>query len=642
MINMVKFGLAIIILVYLSFAAIPCRAAGSDSDSRLEDLNLEELMDVEVVSPSRRKQSLENIAGSYTILTEEDIRRSGAKSIPEALQTVPGVIVTRTDTDKWAIGIRGFKGVFNSKQLILIDNRPITSPYFAEVLWGTQGLPIEMVKQIEVIRGPWTSLWGAESFNGFINIITKHAKELEGLKSVTTVGSDGVSELLIGGSKISDNGNFAVYGKGGYEAGKNYTVFGHPEKGSRDWTTGTVGVRGDWENAFTDELSFQGAISHSKITEQSPPGNPFSADRDKNDVNGFAQFVWDRSTGVNSGIQFRSSYSRTIVTLQDLEGNLNTFDGELVYSGVQTGAHLITAGAGGRYFWEEFEQGKFVSVRNANFSRFDVSSFLQDRITLIEDELFLTLGMKLDYVEDGEVSPQPTARLLYTKDKQEYWLALSYANRYPSDWVHQGHYDVMYNGQRYFLDSTADLDNEELTSVEAGYRKIFDDDLKIDLSVFFNNYDQMVTMSFDPATRTASPVSSLEGITYGSEFALDWQALEWLILRPSVSVTLQDFPSVPGDGPGFSPPLNSPVYSYKLQAIAALSDSLELDLFSSYLNSLDDRDLSTGFDLSARLEWKASDKISLELIGSGLLNGVNDANYVITEPAVSMRLTWDF
>lgn len=640
--NLFKLGFIIIVFCYFSVVTLQPKAWSKSSDSRLEDLNLEELMDIEVVSPSRRKQSLEKIAGSYTILTEEDIRRSGATSIPEALKTVPGIIVTRTDTDKWAIGIRGFKGVFNSKQLILIDNRPITSPYFAEVFWGTQGLPIEMVKQIEIIRGPWTSLWGAESFNGVINIITKHASDLKGVKSVSTIGTDGVSQLLSAGSKISTDGHLATYIKGGYQSGKNYKVLGRTERGSKDWTTGTFGFRGDWQNAFTDELSIQGAISSSKITEQSPPGNPFSVGDEKRDYNGFLQLMWDRSTGVNSGIQFRTSYSRTLTSFHDLDGQLNTFDGEFVYSGGQTGPHLITAGAGGRFVWEKFEQGEFVSVRNANFSRADFSSFVQDRVTIIDDELFLTLGVKLDYVQDGEISPQPTARLLYTQGSQEYWVSVSYANRIPSDWVHEGRYDVMYNGKRYILDSTDDLKNEELTSFEAGYRRIINNELKFDLSLFFNNYDQMVTIAFDSDTRTASPVSTLEGITYGSELAVDWQAFDWLILRPSAAITFQDFPSEEFRAPGFSPPLNSPVYSFKFQAITSLTKNLEFDLFSSYLNSMDDTNLSTGFDLNARLAWKAKDNLTLELLGSGLLNSVNDGNFVTTEPSISMRLTWDF
>ena len=225
---MIRMRLAVVALSLLILAMVagtlPCFAADKDVSAELESLDLEDLLQVEMVSPSERKQSLENIAGSYTILTEEDIKRSGARTVPEALRTVPGVIVTRTDTDKWAIGVRGFSGMFNSKQLILIDNRPITSPYFHGVIWSSQNLPIQQVKRIEVIRGPWTSLWGSESFNGVINIITKSASELQGNQSVTTAGTDGVSQYLRKGVNISENATMAVFAQGVYEQGKNYRI----------------------------------------------------------------------------------------------------------------------------------------------------------------------------------------------------------------------------------------------------------------------------------------------------------------------------------------------------------------------------------------------------------------------------------
>ncbi|SME95314.1 TonB-dependent receptor plug domain-containing protein [Desulfovibrio gilichinskyi] len=621
----------------------PCLAQEKEtSNQQLEKLELEDLLDVEVVSPTRRKQSLENIAGSYTILTEEDIKVSGAMSVPEALKVVPGVLVTRMDSDKWSIGIRGFNGVFNSKQLILIDNRPITSPYYSEVIWSNQDLPIELVKRIEVIRGPWTSLWGSESFNGVINIITKSAKELQGTQSVSVVGNDVASQMVRQGGKFTDDGYFMVYAKGSYEPGKSYTVRGGTHKGSRDLVQGTTGFRTDWQNIFTDQFTIQGDISTSSITEQSPPGNPFSADKVKKGYGGYAQFTWDRATGLNSGMQFRTSYSRSETTFDDLEGVSNTIDAEYIYSADQIGINLFTLGLGGRYFWDSFEQGDHVRVRNEKFSRMDFSSFAQDKMTLIEDSLFLTLGLKLDYSEDGNLEPQSTARLLYTADEDEYWLAVSKATRVPSNWAREGRYQVNYNGKRYEIDASGNLDSEELTSVEAGYRRIFSDNLKLDLSLYFNSYDKLITLNYDPDTRIATPASALCGLTYGTEVALDWKVLPRLTLRPSISLSNQDFPGATLNDAGFSPPLNCPVYNLKIQALINLAEKWDLDLFGSYLNTMDDKDLSTGFGVDARLAWHPVDNLSLELIGSSLLSQVNEGNFETTEPSCSLRVIWDF
>lgn len=633
-----------LLLSFLAFWAglSPCFAGDRDVSAELENLDLEELLQVEMVSPSERKQSLENIAGSYTILTEEDIKRSGATSVPEALRTVPGVLVTRTDTDKWEIGIRGFSGTFNSKQLILVDNRPITSPYFNGVIWSSQDLPIQTVKRIEIVRGPWTSLWGSESFNGVINIITKSAAEMQGTRSVTTAGTDGASQYLRHGGEIPGNGTMAVYARGAYESGKNYRIRGRTEKGSKDWKTASGGFRADWLNAYTDQLSIQGQIADSTISEKSPPGNPFSANSDKQDYSGYTQFLWDRKTGANSGMQFRTSYTRTVTTLEDLENTSNTLDAEFVYSNEQLKNNFFTFGLGGRYFWDAFEQGERVYVTNDNIYRLDFSGFAKDRITLIEDRLFLTLGLKLDYAEDKDLSPQPTARLLYTKDNEEYWLAVSHANREPGNWIREGNYRVRIKDKEYTIDTSGELETEKLTSIEAGYRRLFNDTLKLDLSLYLNSYDQMVTLSYDEDTLTAKPMSALGGLSYGTEIALDWQALNWLILRPSIDLSNQDFSNFDKDVPGFSPPLNSPLYNIKFQALITLAEEWELDLFTSYLNSLDEKDISTGFGLDARLAWTPEENISVELIGSNLLTTVDDGNFTPTEPSCTLRLTWDF
>ncbi|TIH19199.1 TonB-dependent receptor [Marinifilum sp. JC120] len=634
-------ALSLIILAMVAGAA-PSFAEDRDVSAELENLDLEDLLQVEMVSPSERKQSLENIAGSYTILTEEDIKRSGARSVPEALRTVPGVVVTRTDTDKWAIGVRGFSGTFNSKQLILVDNRPITSPYFHGVIWSSQNLPIQMVKRIEIIRGPWTSLWGSESFNGVINIITKSAAEMQGTQSVTTAGTEGVSQFIRQGGHISENATMAVYAKGGYEPGKNYRIRGRTEKGSTDWITGSGGFRADWLNAYTDQFSLQGQLAGSSITEHSPPGNLFSANKNKNDYNGYAQILWDRKTGARSGMQFRSSYTRTEITVADMENMSNTVDAEFIYSNEQFEDHFLTFGIGGKYFWDDFKQGKKVQVSNDSIYRLDFSGFAKDRITLIDEKLFLTLGLKLDYSGDSSLAPQPTARLLYMEDDEEYWLAYSYANRKPGYWLRDGSYRIRVRDKEYTMDFSDDLDNEKLNSFEAGYRKLFSETLKLDVSLYLNSYDQMVTFSFDDDTKTATPISGLSGLSYGTEIAFDWQPYSFLTLRPSIDISNQDFQKVPDGIPGFSPPLNTPMYNLKLQALIELAEDWELGLFTSYLNSMDDKDLSTGFGFDARLAWQARKDLSLELIGNNLLTSAGESNFSPVEPSCTLRLTWDF
>src|SRR5689334_20181355 len=153
-------------------------------------MSIEDLMNMEVTSVSKRTQRVADAAAAVFVITQEDIRRSGAASIPEALRMVPGLQVARIDENKWAIGSRGFNGRFDNKLLVLIDGRSVYTPLFSGVYWNVQDVLVEDVERIEVIRGPGATLWGANAVNGVINIITKSAKNTQGGLVTAEAGSE--------------------------------------------------------------------------------------------------------------------------------------------------------------------------------------------------------------------------------------------------------------------------------------------------------------------------------------------------------------------------------------------------------------------------------------------------------------------
>src|SRR5438034_6236436 len=177
-------------------------------------MSIEDLMSLEVTSVSKRTQRVADAAAAIFVLTQEDIRRSGATSIPEALRLVPGLEVARIDQNKWAIGSRGFNGRFDNKLLVLIDGRSVYTPLFSGVYWNVQDVMLEDVDRIEVIRGPGATLWGANAVDGVINIITKPAKATQGL--LVTAGA-GTEERGFGsvryGTKLAENLYVRFYGK---------------------------------------------------------------------------------------------------------------------------------------------------------------------------------------------------------------------------------------------------------------------------------------------------------------------------------------------------------------------------------------------------------------------------------------------
>src|SRR5881394_2688458 len=159
-------------------------------------ISLEDLMNLKVTSVSKREQKLADAPAAIYAITQEDIRRSGARSIPEALRMAPGLEVARIDENKWAITSRGFNGRFANKLLVLIDGRSVYTPLFSGVYWNVQDTLLEDVDRIEVIRGPGAALWGANAVNGVINITTKSAKETQG---GLITGGAGTEERGFGG-----------------------------------------------------------------------------------------------------------------------------------------------------------------------------------------------------------------------------------------------------------------------------------------------------------------------------------------------------------------------------------------------------------------------------------------------------------
>src|SRR5450432_373040 len=167
----------------------------------LGDADLENLIKMKVTSVSRKEKSLSQAPGAIFVITREDIQRSGLSSIPELLRMVPGLDVARIDANKWAVTSRGFNERFADKMLVMIDGRSVLTPLSSGVYWDVQDTLMEDIERIEVVRGPGATLWGANAVNGVINIITRKAKDTQGLLVSAGAGSEqqGSSAIRYGG-----------------------------------------------------------------------------------------------------------------------------------------------------------------------------------------------------------------------------------------------------------------------------------------------------------------------------------------------------------------------------------------------------------------------------------------------------------
>src|SRR5882757_9925536 len=227
-------------------------------------VSLEDLWNMQVTSVSKRSQKVADAPAAIFVITQDDIRRSGATSIPEALRLAPGLEVARIDQNKWAIGSRGFNGRFDNKLLVLIDGRSVYTPLFSGVYWNVQDVMLEDVDRIEVIRGPGATLWGANAVNGVINIITKKAKDTQ--STLVTAGA-GTEERASGGARYG-----GTVGKTAYRVYGKYFNWGPSQDSSGitahdGWDALRGGFRADWTPTGSDSLTLQGDIYQSKYGE---------------------------------------------------------------------------------------------------------------------------------------------------------------------------------------------------------------------------------------------------------------------------------------------------------------------------------------------------------------------------------------
>ena len=221
-------------------------------------LSLEELMSIEVSLTSRKEERLFETPSAVFVLTREDLRRSGATSIPDALRLVLGMQVGHIDANKWAVSARGFADRFTNKMPVLIDGRTVYSPLFSGVFWEMRDVLLEDVERIEVVRGPGTTLWGANAVNGIINVVTVKAQDAQGGLARGGAGSEErVGGAVRYGGRVGARGYYRVYGK--YFA---RDAFQGPaaQKADDDWRVWRGGFRADWEWGAHDAFSVQGGL----------------------------------------------------------------------------------------------------------------------------------------------------------------------------------------------------------------------------------------------------------------------------------------------------------------------------------------------------------------------------------------------
>ncbi len=404
--------------------------------NKLKKMSLTELMNVEVFNPSaslaaRKEQKFSETPAALFVLTQEDIRRAGITSIPEALRMVPGVQVARVDANQWIISARDFNDQSSGKLVVMIDGRAVHSPLRSQTNWDFQSTLIEDIERIEVIKGPGAALWGANAVNGVINIITKSAKDTQGVLITNSFGK-GEEQNVLGvryGGKVGENAHYRIYSQF-YEHDSFVDALGADQ--NDNWQMKRAGFNMDWAASENDNFTLEAGIYDGFMKSNS--FNMISTERlnSTDKVSGLHLLSrWQHK--MDSGEMILQSYFNRVKRNQIyLQSTHNIYDIDFQHRSQLSDKHEFMWGLGFRYTDSSIDNSEFTSYipNNKKYNLF--SAFVQNEF-IVTDDLRLIIGSKFEQNHSTGFEIQPNIRMLWNiNEKHSMWAAVSRAVRTPS------------------------------------------------------------------------------------------------------------------------------------------------------------------------------------------------------------------
>jgi iron complex outermembrane recepter protein len=583
-----------------------------------------------ITSVSKREEDPFTTAAAVSVITGDDIRRSGARSIPEVLRLAPGINVAQLDANKWAVSSRGFTSRFADKLLVLIDGRSVYSPTFSGVFWDTQDYLFEDIDRIEVIRGPGGTIWGANAVNGVINIITKDSKD--------TVGT-----FVSGGYGTEDRGfgEFrygAQTGESGFMRGYfKYHNTDNLDHGFDAWDFMQGGLRGDWTFGPT-KLSLSADAYHGNERQEQVtarlPAVPFTGpviatNRESYLVDGQNVMVrMEHEIGYENSLQLQGYFDRYKRGETYFDSVQNTFDVDFQHRFPLPWRQNFTYGLGYRYLPDHLGNRDPGWINYSPTERHwqVFSGFVQDDLELIEDRVHLTLGTKLEHNDSTGFEYQPSVRLALTPNaRHTLWGAVSRAVQVPGRNFDAIQSTVLPTLAAFPLSvvgaGSRNLKSTEMMGYELGHRWQPNRVFSVDSTVFYQHYDRLIdglpTVDLTDATLRNSSINQGSADTYGFEFSSIWNVTDWWRLSGAYTWFKANFhdstTSLFGEG-------SDPRNTGSLRASFDLPGGLELDVWARYVDQLPSFNVPSYTDLDLRLGWHATENLEFSVVGQNLLS----------------------
>jgi iron complex outermembrane recepter protein len=623
------------LLAVLAFGALRC-VAGEISTGDLKSLSVEDLMNIEVTSVSKTASSISTAPAAVYVITHDDVVRSGATSLPEVLRLAPNLQVYQTSPSGYTITARGFSGNssaqnFSDKLLVLIDGRSVYSPLYSGVYWDAQDVLLEDIDRIEVISGPGATLWGANAVNGVINIITRKAADTQG--GAVSAGAGNIEKdgaVRFGGDV---DGGFAYRT---YLKSFERSAFDLPSGPSADdgWNKTQAGFRTDWTSR-ADTVTVQGDVYRGNEEQSALPD--FSLEGS----NLLAR--WQRGFSGGSALQVQAYYDQTQRFSSPGNGAfvLNTYDIELQHSFTLGSANNIVWGAGdrvNRYDITDATALLFVPDRRTlNLA----NAFVQDVIAF-DPRVKLTLGLKVEDDPYSGVTPLPSVRFSFSlADNALLWSAISRAIRSPTPFDR----DVQeYLGSTLLLVGGSDFRPEKLTAYEIGYRGQLGPRASLSVSTYFNHYDDLRSLEFNPVTLLPLYWGNLmEGNTYGVEAWGNYQAADWCVITLAYTEMHEALHYEPGASGllGVQQSGDDPSHQAHLRTSMNLPADMTFDADLRYVGTLPNPEVHAYEELNARLGWRASRQWEVALAGANLLHARHEEFTIPPSDAITRSVMLD-
>lgn len=631
------------------WAAMPGNTPPAQSD--LTELSLEALMDVTVTIASRKEEKLSETAAATYVITQEDIRRSGVTSIPEALRMVPGINVARLTSNIWAITARGFNNRFANKLLVLMDGRTLYSPIFSGVFWSVQDTVLEDIERIEVIRGPGAAIWGANAVNGIINIITKTAKDTQGGLLTGIAGNIEAGGTFRYGGKAGDDLHYRAYLKGHKQ--DDFYQLSTGESNEDEWHHVQGGFKMDWDVSADDAVTIQGDIFNGEsgnVETFAVPFPPFAyqqgIDQDDFGLNVIGR--WKHTWSEASDMVLQMYYDHTDSKRYFLDGFgqiVRTLDIDFHHRFPLFSNQEITWGLGFRHIFDDITNASHIIFNPENRDYQLFSAFVQDDITLIEDTLKFIIGAKFEHNDFSGFEFQPNVRFQWNpRERHSVWGAISRAVRTPSRIEHDFEHfylnplppNALFPGSPVTLFDfigNKDFDSEELIAYELGYRFLPTDKISFDIAAFYNDYDNLYTAELGPPSLSGTATDPflvipavpenghLTGESFGLETTIRFNPLTWWKLQASHSFLKANHRATDTTDPESDRfQKTAPENQLYFRSSMDIVSNLEWDTTFRFVDEVTGWNIDDYLEMDMRLAWKPTKNVELSLVGLNLLD----------------------